>query len=82
MITTNRAMAVASAVVSAVAMTLPSFTITKNPETTTIIFPTVTTTTLVLILKIKMITIWMATYIVPPFPLLPIAALTMSLLEK
>ena len=55
----------------------------KIPKITSIIIPTVTTTiTLVLILKTILITTWMTTSSVPPFPLPPTATLTIPLLEK
>jgi len=66
-------------------MILSSILVTKikTPKITSIIIPTVTTTTtLVLILKTIMMTIWMATKSVSLFPLPPIATLTMSLLEE
>jgi len=62
-------------------MIFPS-TIITIPKITSIIIPTVTTKTLVLILKTIMMTIWMATKSVSLFPLPPIATLTMSLLEE
>merc|ERR1712238_64285 len=54
---------------------------TKNPKKTPIIIPTATTT-VVLILKTTMITLWMVTLLVPLLPLFPIATLIMPLLEE
>jgi len=57
-------------------------TIITIPKIRSIIIPTITITTLVLILKTTMITIRMVTSLVPLLPLPPIATLIMPLLEE
>ena len=53
-----------------------------NPKTTLIIIPTVTTSTLVLILKTTMIKIRIVTSLIVPFPLLVRAMLIIPFLEE